>query len=59
MTPEELEDFLANLDVSEPVRNVFRKYYSDEAFAKEFDDKVVSGAARLCEAVSLRSKEQK
>ena len=49
MTTEELESFLAALDVSDPVRGVFRKYYSDEAYAKDFDDRVCARAARLCE----------
>ena len=47
LTPEELEGFLNRMDASPQLKEVFRKYHTDEAYAKAMDDRVNERAIRL------------
>ena len=47
LTKKELEDFLNGMDASPQVKEVFRKYHTDEAYAKAMDERVNERATRL------------
>jgi tRNA U54 and U55 pseudouridine synthase Pus10 len=53
MSSEELETFLVGLDASDPVKEVFRKYFSDEVYAENFNNRVAARAAQLIENYNI------